>query len=91
MKCQEHSVSQPLVLASASPRRLELLSLLGVPFEVIPSQAEENDVSGSGRERVRVLARRKGEEVFARLPGTGRSGRRYAGLCGKRGAGETCG
>ena len=69
MKCQEHSVSQPLVLASASSRRLELLSLLGVPFEVIPSQAEENDVSGSGRERVRVLARRKGEEVFARLPG----------------------
>ena len=69
MKCPEHSVSQPLVLASASPRRLELLSLLGVPFEVIPSQAEENDVSGSGRERVRVLARRKGEEVFARLPG----------------------
>ena len=69
MKCPEHSFSQPLVLASASPRRLELLSLLGVPFEVIPSQAEENDVSGSGRERVRVLARRKGEEVFARLPG----------------------
>ena len=56
MKCQEHSVSQPLVLASASPRRLELLSLLGVPFEVIPSQTEENDVSGSGRERVRMLA-----------------------------------
>ena len=65
----ERSASQPLVLASASPRRLELVSLLGIPFEVIPSPAEENDVTGSGKERVRVLARRKGEEVAARLPG----------------------
>ena len=65
----ERSASQPLVLASASPRRLELVSLLGSPFEVIPSRAEENDVTGSGKERVRVLARRKGEEVAARLPG----------------------
>ena len=65
----ERSASQPLVLASASPRRLELVSLLGIPFEVIPSRAEENDVTGSGKERVRVLARRKGEEVAARLPG----------------------
>ena len=65
----EHSTSQPLVLASASPRRLELVSLLGIPFEVIPSRAEENDVTGSGKVRVRVLARRKGEEVAARLPG----------------------
>ena len=69
MNRPEPFISQPLVLASASPRRLELLSLLGIPFEVIPSRAEENDVSGSGRERVRVLARRKGEEVAARLPG----------------------
>ena len=65
----ERSASQPLVLASASPRRLELVSLLGIPFEVIPSRAEENNVTGSGKERVRVLARRKGEEVAARLPG----------------------
>ena len=65
----ERSASQPLVLASASPRRLELVSLLGIPFEVIPSRAEENDVTGSGKERVRVLARRKGAEVAARLPG----------------------
>ena len=69
MNRPEPFVSQPLVLASASPRRLELLSLLGILFEVIPSRAEENDVSGSGRERVQVLARRKGEEVAARLPG----------------------
>ncbi len=30
-----------LILASASPRRRELLSLLGVPFEVVPSGSEE--------------------------------------------------
>ena len=65
----ERSAFQPLVLASASPRRLELVSLLGIPFEVIPSRAEENNVTGSGKERVRVLARRKGAEVAARLPG----------------------
>ena len=36
---------------------------------MIPSRAEENNVTGSGKERVRVLARRKGAEVAARLPG----------------------
>lgn len=58
--------AQPLVLASASPRRQELLALLRIPFEVIPSTADET-VSGNGRERVKVLAQRKGEEVAARL------------------------
>jgi septum formation protein len=32
-----------LVLASASPRRHELLALLGVPFTIITTDAEEND------------------------------------------------
>lgn len=58
--------AQPLVLASASPRRQELLSLLRIPFEVIPSTADET-VCGSGEARVRALAQRKGEEVAARL------------------------
>src|SRR5579859_1334424 len=30
-----------LVLASASPRRRELMTLLGLPFEVVPSKFEE--------------------------------------------------
>jgi septum formation protein len=30
-----------LVLASASPRRRELLALLGVPFEVVTPEVEE--------------------------------------------------
>ena len=62
-------MEEKIILASGSARRKAMLEMYGIPFEVIPSQAEENDVSGSGRERVRVLARRKGEEVFGRLPG----------------------
>jgi septum formation protein len=33
---------QKLILASASPRRRELIALLGLPFEVVPSQYEEH-------------------------------------------------
>ena len=36
--------SPPLVLASASPRRRELLGLLGVPFRIIATDAEEQDL-----------------------------------------------
>ena len=53
-----------LVLASASPRRHELLALYGIPFEVMPALAEEN-ASGSGMDRVAGIARDKCDEVFA--------------------------
>jgi septum formation protein len=33
--------SRKIILASASPRRRELLGLLGIPFEVVPSSYEE--------------------------------------------------
>lgn len=59
--------NRPLILASASPRRQELLGFYDIPFEVIPSGAEE-DASGSGEEQVRQLARRKCEDVAARYP-----------------------
>ena len=59
--------NRPLILASASPRRQDLLGFYGIPFEVIPSGAEE-DASGSGEEQVRQLARRKCEDVAARYP-----------------------
>lgn len=59
----------PVVLASASPRRQEMMVQMGVPFEVAPSLAPEDDVLGTGPERVKVLARRKAEEVAARMPG----------------------
>lgn len=37
------STSMRLVLASASPRRRELLEALGIPFTTIPTSAEERD------------------------------------------------
>lgn len=56
-----------LILASASPRRRELLEYFGIPFAVIPSAVEEN-AQGSGLEQVKRLAFEKGAEVFARYP-----------------------
>ena len=60
-------LTAPVILASASPRRQELLGYYGIPFEVVPSGAEE-DATGSGEEQVRQLARRKCEDVAARYP-----------------------
>jgi len=60
---------EPIILASQSPRRKELLSLYGLPFVVDPSQADEDNVTGNGAERVRKLAQAKCAEVAARHPG----------------------
>lgn len=64
----ETPVSQALlILASGSPRRRELLAHFGLPFAVIPADADET-AGGTGLQRVAALARRKGEEVFLRYP-----------------------
>ena len=60
---------ETIILASQSPRRRELLSLYGVPFEVDPSQADEEHVEGTGAERVKKLAQQKCAEVAQRHPG----------------------
>lgn len=39
--------TKPLILASASPRRKELLTLLGVPFEVKTMEIDEKSIIGS--------------------------------------------
>ena len=57
---------EELILASASPRRAELLRRLGVPFTVCPAEVEEG-VSGEPEACVRTLARRKAEAVGARV------------------------
>ncbi|OMD34890.1 Maf family protein [Paenibacillus odorifer] len=55
-----------IILASGSPRRRELLSLLGLPFEVITSEADESTPPDWTPERiVRSLALRKAEAVVA--------------------------
>jgi septum formation protein len=63
-------INSNLILASASPRRQELLALLGISFERIPSQADESYLTGeSPEEHVRRLARAKAEDVAAKNPG----------------------
>lgn len=58
--------SRPIILASGSPRRRELLSLLGLPFEVIPSEAGEQTPPGMPPDEiVRTLALRKAEAVLS--------------------------
>lgn len=58
-----------LILASASPRRAELLRALGVPFSVVVSGACEAPRRGeSPRRFARRAAREKAEEVAARHP-----------------------
>ena len=51
------------VLASASPRRREILTRLGYEFSVHASDAPESDVHGTITEMVKTLAERKGEAV----------------------------
>jgi septum formation protein len=54
----------PLILASASPRRQALLRLVGIRFEIIPSQADERFLPGeTPEEHVIRLAREKAMEV----------------------------
>lgn len=58
-----------IVLASASPRRKELLTQIGLTFRVVASVAEENldALSGSPAEKAEKLALLKAREVAARL------------------------
>ncbi len=58
-----------IILASASPRRTELLSQLGVRFRVLPADVDEtiNDALNPA-EMVRVLAKRKAEAIADQYP-----------------------
>ncbi|MBW1976181.1 MAG: septum formation protein Maf [Deltaproteobacteria bacterium] len=57
----------PLILASASPRRKELLSSLGISFTVIPSNIDEkNDSVFPPEEFTRQLAIAKALDIFIR-------------------------
>jgi len=60
-----------LILASASPRRRELLSLLGLPFHVVGADVEEQRLQGeSPREMVMRLSRAKAEAIAADTQGS---------------------
>ena len=57
-----------LILASSSPRRKELLSKLGYPFEIIPSNCEEKTSATEPRDIVVELAKLKASEVYKLHP-----------------------
>ena len=59
----------PLILASASPRRVELLRHLGVEFKVVPGRvAEIHQEQMTARELSQVNAYRKARAVAKRFP-----------------------
>lgn len=55
------------ILASASPRRKELLAKTGIPFEVIPSSVKETITQSKPSGVVMELASQKAENVFQSL------------------------
>jgi septum formation protein len=57
-----------LVLASRSPQRSAILNQLGIPFEVVPADVDEQR-DGDPRAAVLGNARRKAAAVLERMPG----------------------
>lgn len=60
-------MSRPLILASASARRRELLETLGLPFEVQIADVDES-AEGDPRTVARLLAERKVRAIAAEAP-----------------------
>src|ERR1051326_8725045 len=59
----------PLILASASPRRAELLRQLGLEFKVVPSEvAEIQPEQLTAREAAQINAYRKARAVAKKIP-----------------------
>ena len=59
------------ILASKSPRRREILSSLGLKFDIITSEADESSPEKNPEKLVMTLAARKGEAVVEKLIGEG--------------------
>jgi septum formation protein len=60
---------QPVILASASPRRKQLLKEVGLKFKTVPAHIAEDYLSGeTPRQHVRRLARSKALLVAAKYP-----------------------
>jgi septum formation protein len=60
----------PIILASRSPRRRELLAKLGVPYEIISADIDESELKGEKPlDYVRRVARGKAQAIAAKHPG----------------------
>src|SRR5947209_6037 len=66
-----HAPPRRLILASQSPRRQELMRVLGWPFDVIPSTVDESTAPEAltPAQLASWLAERKAEDVASRHPG----------------------
>jgi septum formation protein len=58
------SINNPLILASASPRRKELLTQAGIPFIIIPGDINENGENGLPHYICEKLAEKKALAVY---------------------------
>lgn len=67
-------MSVRIILASASPRRRQLLLQVGLCPEIMPSDADEKVEGLSPEETVKLLSARKAREVAERLTDTGSGG-----------------
>ena len=57
----------PLILASASPRRKQLLDQVGLPFISMPSHIEENEDGNNPERHTLILSEKKAKAVFQEL------------------------
>ncbi|WWR17152.1 Maf family protein [Lachnospiraceae bacterium JLR.KK008] len=76
-----------VILASASPRRKELLEQMGLSFRIVPCEKEEIITGVTPKEIVENLSYQKAEDVAQRLQDTGAE-LQQEGDCGQE-AGET--
>lgn len=58
--------SFPIVLASASPRRRDILKQIGIEPVIMPSQVEEHITSSDPEQIVKELSKQKAEDVYGR-------------------------
>ena len=56
-----------IILASASPRRKELLARMGMDFEILPAKGEEHITKESPAEAVQELALNKAQEIAQQM------------------------
>jgi len=66
MKFSLINKKSPLILASASPRRKQLLTQMGLPFRSVVSHVSEEAPSGDPAEISRLLAEKKALQVYAK-------------------------
>lgn len=74
LECEKNRGIGRIILASASPRRKELLTQIGLAYEVMPSRAEEKTEKEAPEEIVQELSMQKAADIHAKLEEQGEDG-----------------